>query len=50
MKSYRRQAGPLKKGLEGSFDEILGVDRRALLRREDQVVIFVQAGEPHPLF
>ena len=44
MKSYLRQAGPLKKRFEGSLDEVLRVEGRAFLSGEDQVLVLVQAG------
>ena len=50
VKPYFWQTGPIQKRLEGPFDYVLGIEGRALQRSENQIMIFLQAGEPHSLF
>jgi len=50
MEAYLWQASLLEQRFEGSFHEVLGINRRADAGGEDQVAILVEARESHPLF
>lgn len=49
MEADLRETRLPQQRLEGTLYEILGVEGRPVLGREDQAVIFVKVGESHPV-
>jgi hypothetical protein len=50
MEAYLWQPSLLEQRLEGSLDEVLGINRRADASGEDQITILVEARASYPLF
>lgn len=49
VEPYLREPGFLEQRLEGTFHEVLGLDRRPDARSENQVLVLVETGQAYSL-